>query len=336
MLDSPADKVAGVLRRWLLPVLVLTLVAGYGGALLSRELTASYTAQAALVVPPQAGGAQPGLGTPVTASQLAETYAAAITASGDLRTAVSAATGAPLEALTAELTAEAGEDTSVVTLTYVGASEAEVVAVLTSAVGVLVGPAPPTPVAAGTLAPISVPEAAEPTSVRATGTGVTAAVAGLLLALFLAWAVERSDACADRVTDLRGALLCPVTDWRRPTAALAQSLLEQWEVGAGRQLAVIGIGRLSDGQLQTVGEVFRQAGDAPLDVRVSSSRDRGSGYDAVAQSGDVVVVAVRRGSRRADVDEVVTHLGQLGVTPAWALLTARRVRPSPVREPAGG
>ena len=47
--------------------------------------------------------------------------------------------------------------------------------------------------------------------------------------------------------------------------------------------------------------------------------------DLLDMAGDTAVIAVRRGSRTADVREVLTHLAQLGTTPDWALLTARRV-----------
>ena len=332
-------KALAVLRRWALPVVALSLIAGYGGSLLSQAVSPSYAADAVLIVPPNVTPDSPeedassgSLGSPGEASRLAQTYAAAIPASSPLREAVTAGSRVPVEVVANGLTAVADRSTSAITLTYEGSTEQEVLAVLQAAVAALTGDAPPAPIAPGTLQSLGLPDAAESTGPVAGGAVSTGIVAGLLLGLFLAWAVERSDACTDTVGDLRAVLPCPVTDWRRPSVPLGGMLVEHWTEPYAPdpvQLALIGVGRLTTAQLGGVSGVFDDAaqgtGRLARVVQASSSRGLGEYHDAVARSSDVTVLVVRSGTRVADVRHLRSYLAQLGVEPDWALLTARKV-----------
>lgn len=345
MKRSNSKVLAVALRRGWIVVVALAAVTAIALAV-DGARTGETVAEAVAVVPAGATGATPGNATQAT--QLAQTYVEAIPADIAVREHVAERIDRPLAEVEDAITVLGNPDTSVLRLQYRDSSRARALGADAALLDAVAGASP----AARGVTPGSLTALSDPQVVRETGGSQSTAIPvgvilGLLLGLVLLVAWERSDPRIDRPQELAAAAGTPATALDDVAPGNIDALLERW-----RRLAGYGSGPHVIGLLAATSSAERLVAPAATELaRISESNGQSlrlsaaapppdSGQpgmvlvtggmpggpaagEAVANDAAVVVVAVERGARVAELQRAIDVLDQFGTRPAWALLVKR-------------
>lgn len=298
----------------------------------------------------------PALGRPLDASRLALSYTSLIREDRSILEAVSDETGRELDDFAGTIEVENTPDTPLIEIVVAGSEADAVSETLTSFVAALTGPQP----AMASIAPGSLQTVRIEEPVASTGAApLVAILAGLVLgsAIGLVVAVfwERSQPRIDTSSEITALLGLPAHDTRELTDGSGTWILQRWSDLAGesgRVFVVPGeptkrtevsaiVAEFSESLNVTA--IDRPQQDAPyihpvkdlaiavpdhnsasahrpLLVRVVNPWSTINDVDPRGDQAGVVVMAVARGTRVAEVGATVDLLTSAGVTPGWAIV----------------
>jgi capsular polysaccharide biosynthesis protein len=330
-------------RGWILPVVVCCAAAVAYLVAASRPI--SYTAESIVVV--TSGASRLGPGAANDAMALARTYAGAIPVDAKILEKVSAAVDRPQAAVERGISVGNDTGTSLLRLDYTDDDRAKAVAGAAALVRAVRGSPRTSAIGRGSVRVVRVADSA----VRQAGdTGralPVGAVLGLVLALLLMVAWERSDPRVDDDGDLRAAFEGPVSELRQLSPAAVGALRDRWRILAGGgptpTIALIPTARRSR---RAAARIAEQLGGEPGFLAAGPPGEADAGELAAVRS-DLVVLISRPGTPVEAVRRAQAALEQFDRAPAWAVLVSRRglasggdsptaSLPSAVEEPSDG
>jgi len=341
-----SKAVAVALRRGWVVLVAIAVVTALSVAV-GRSRPGETVTQAVVVVPSGAHGSDPGNAT--ESIKLAQTYVEAIPLDGGVLSYVAGRIGRTVKQVESAVAVVGNPTTSVLLLQYRDADATRSLAASSALLGAVTGAHPrANSVAAGSLVMVRGPSVLRSSSSGSSTAIPIGVILGLCLGLVLVVAWERSDPRIDGVHDLAHASGTPATALGEVAAGNIGALLDRWRrlAGDGRGPHVVGLLAATRGTEPIVapaaeelvelsssnGHPLRLAdassapwgGDERALVIATGQRPGGPGAgEATAAAADVVVVAVERGARVAEVRRTLAVLDQFGAPPRWALLTRR-------------
>ena len=310
-------------RSWLL---VAGLVVGSaGGAAVSRQLPASYSATAVLVV--RSGASTMGPGNANDAQALAVTDAALMPKDQTVMGKVAGLLHVPAPEVSSSLSVQAEAGTSLMEVRYTAPSAVAAVAGANAVVTVVSGTDPDQAIPNGSLAVVS-PASSGTRSGSVLSTGLPiGAMLGLLVGAIAGQVVERSDQQIDdgaSLSELTGGPVTVVPGGISPTE-LAVMLDRS---AAGRPCSLV---PLRSGQVEPARQLARELAG----VAAPTHRGRLHGAlpgtapfldapDAACRGEGPTVLVVGGRERRRAVADAVCRLGRVERRPVWAVLVAGR------------
>jgi hypothetical protein len=299
--------------------------------------------EAVAIVP--AGASEEGPGNATQATQLAQTYVEAIPEDGAVIAYIAKQIGRSEDEVADGITVVGNPATSVLRLQYEDTDRGRALKADQALLDSVTGRKP----RGESVAPRSLNVVHDPLILRETAGATSAAIPvgvilGLALGLVLVVAWERSDPRIDGPSELAEAASTPATALGDVAPGNIDALLERWRrlPGNGHGPQVVGLlaatTRSEDLVRPAANELARMSASSGQLLRVGNSGgDSGEGLviitggvpggpsagEAVAADASVVVVAVERGARAAELRGTLSVLEQFGATPAWALLVKR-------------
>ena len=322
--DSLRSRIPWLFRRgWVLLVVTVLVTATAVGV--SGLKSATYSSDAILLVNPGATNTSPG--SSQEAQALASTYAGLIPSDSAVLGAVSAATGLTQDEVRSGATVTVENGTSLLDLRFSNTHDATAVAGVTAMSKAISGTHPVSPaIPAGSMTVVHGASAPVSHNRKLVETVLIGVLLGLLLGAIIVTVWERADARFDRAGQVTGQLGIPARSLRHLNIDSATAMTERW-----RTLAIIDPPTIAlvsgvvgmQGTAEVVGS--RLAELVPnQQIRVGGAPGDENG-ERVAQFADVTVLLVPREARVREVLRSVEFLGQIGVVPAWALMTDEKL-----------
>lgn len=309
-----------VRRLWV--VVLCVVLAGVAAALLSQG-SPSYTAGATMIVP--GGGKVDDPGRATEAQRLASTYAAVLGDDDAVLASLGKAVGRDRDGVRKRLDIVNVTASSVVQVTYHGASRSEaLLGAQTVTKGLTAAPPVTGTVAAGTLQTVTLDTSAKKQGgVPALPVGL---VLGLALGLVLAVTLDRADARLGRTEDLAELVPGPVSTLALTPAAVA-ALGERWStrLAAGERLALVPVRPADRAAAERLLELLQRTSlTVPVSLAAGSLAGEASG-EVLTTDAEAVVLVTSRGASVRSVRAALTSLPSLDSIVVWTVL-ARKVK----------
>lgn len=306
-------------RGWIVPVIVCCAAAV--AYLVAATRPTSYTAESIAVV--SSGASRLGPGAANDALALARTYAGAIPVDADILKRVSAAVGRPEADVERGIAVGNDTGTSLLRLDYTDDEKARAVAGAAALVRAVRGAPRASAIGRGSVRVVRVADSA----VRQAGDTARAvpvgAALGLVLALVLMGAWERSDPRVDDDEDLRAAFAGPVTELRHLSPGAVRALRERWSMLAGGTTPTVALVPAARRSRRAAARIAEQLGGEPGFLAAGPPGEADAGELAAVRS-DLVVLVSRPGTPVRAVRRAEAALEQFDRAPAWAVLVSRR------------
>lgn len=339
--DRRLAKPAAVLRRRILPALLMLLAVAAAYVALGAHEEVTYDAEVVLYVPPNSAGEQPP-GNQDAAVKLAKTYAAALPLNQTLVGEAAQRSQEPTTYVGSHLTVTNDAGTSIVRIAYAGSSPAATTTVLGYLSRRLTANDPPRPVTPGSVKVVDLPKEAVTTGGRITQRVPLGLSMGLVAGLALAYVLETVRPRVDTVRELHRALGVPVTWWGRDASTRLWSWARQ---AAGpstedRPIELVPADRAARRAAWAVRDDAVQASDSVLtpDVSTHGHAPRPVGIVVAPldadEAGDPLhaftVLVARRGVLQARVQAAAELLSAQARHPVGAILTGSLRQAGPV------
>ncbi|HEY6781516.1 MAG TPA: hypothetical protein VI111_11205 [Thermoleophilaceae bacterium] len=345
-MKRPESKLVAVaIRRGWIVVVAIAAVTAVAVAI-NGSRPGKTVAQAVAIVPAGATGESPGNATQAT--QLAQTYIEAIPLDGAVVDFIAHQIDRPAAEVDDHIEVVGNPETSVLRLRYEDSSRVRALVAASALLQAVTGRQP----LASSVAPQSLNVVHRPSVLSETAGSSSAAIPigvilGLCLGLILMLAWERSDPRIDGPEELAAAAGTPATSLGDVAPGNIDALLERWRKLAGDGPGPHVVGLLAGtphteelvrpaatelaGLSASNGHVLRLAtaqqppsdGDEGLVVVTGGMPGGPAAGESVAADAAVVVVAVERGARVAELRGTLAVLDQFGAPPVWALLAQR-------------
>jgi capsular polysaccharide biosynthesis protein len=312
----------GLIRRsWLL---VLALVAGSaGGWFAGVHASASYGAQATLVV--QSGAGKTGPGSANDALALATTYSALIPKDQSILSTAAGTLNLSPTAVARNLSVTVENGTSLLLLDYSAPTAAQAVAGADAVARAVASSTPLTAaIAAGSVAIVSTPTSAHKEGMLHKYGIVLGGFLGLVVGLILVLAAERADPRIDDAVAMAGAAGCRAavvpSDLSFPE--LARVLSEAGRVKGGLTIVPLAIPDTSPTmELARSLRPCWPADGPPVAISPSFS----SGVVELTRGTGPTVIVSHQGTKLREVVSAAERLRMMGRAPVWAVLANRRL-----------
>lgn len=316
-------------RRWWI-IIICPVLALAAATLLVGPDEQGFAADVTLFVPSGAGTDGPGSAN--EAGRLAQQYTRLIPADSRIVQVVASATGTTAGDVRSRLDLIAVRDSSLIRATYTSDDPAEALAALDALVGAVVGAdGGQTSIPSGFLQVVDADTTAESVETGSATLFAAALLAGLVVGVGGAFALERTDVRVDHVdlavrrTRVPGSDLDDMPD---PSVAV---LLRHWcDSGTGPRVALLGS---EPGRLATTTAVAERLRDistsaqkktpdwVQMDLRPGGSPGSAEGGEWLAADASVIVLVIPKGSQLRRVAHAVDALRKLDLGPTWLIVT---------------
>jgi capsular polysaccharide biosynthesis protein len=313
----------GLVRRgWLLAI---ALVAGSaGGWFAGAHATATYGAQATLVV--QSGAGKTGPGSANDALALATTYSALIPKDQSILSTAAGTLKIPESTIQRNITVTVQNGTSLLLLSYKAPTAAQAVAGADAVARAVTSTIPlSSAIAPGSVAIVSVPTLAGKQGMLHKYGIIIGGFIGLVVGLILVLAAERADPRIDDAVAMARAVGC--------RAAIVPSDLSFAELArvlsdAGREKGGLTIVPLAIADTAPTMQLARELRPCwPVDgPAVAISPSFSSGVVELTKASGPTVLISHPGTRLRDVVSAAERLRMMNRAPVWAVLANRRLR----------
>lgn len=349
MMNHPSGrfhKFGSVVRRRSLPGLMIVVIVALLTAAYAGHSPKRYSAELVFVVPAISPGQAPP-GNPDQADKLATTFASLIPEDRPLLSSVAKAAHVDPTLLQNHVTVTNDSGTALVRVRYAGDSPASTTRVLNAFSAVLTSASPPGAIGSGTLQLVNPAQ-----NITRSGHGLgsmlaVGLVAGIVLAVIAALALERSSPRVDSPTELADLTNAPVTTWRALTPGGISALVTRWRTMVALpypDVALIGVGVPHDEMVKIAdkiesrlsqpkpasrtgrpdGKNSGEGGDkGGLKLRIADMADPDYPGDEIAQIADMGVLIVVAGTPGATVSAMLRRLENYGTLSQWSIMIER-------------